>query len=187
MGRGSRGKAAGRTPEFPTQVPTRLSGRRGCWSRQGQQHARAVSGAPSWRQAESGRVLPAQRTRVSFVGTVLEWVLPLTLGGPTVSRAQRHKLVPGPQSTGLIPCGQAIERPVLSSVAMPSPLSPVSSTCSLIPASACSFHACWNEHAFPAPGLPSALEQRSQGDKSSGQNLRGNRAGGEVSPKLGKP
>lgn len=129
MGRGSRGKAAGRTPEFPTQVPTRLSGRRGCWSRQGQQHARADSGAPSWRQAESGRVLPAQRTRVSFVGTALEWVLPLTLGGSTVSRAQRHKLVPGPQSTGLIPCGQAIERPMLSSVAMPSPLSPVSSTC----------------------------------------------------------
>ncbi|XP_076767925.1 uncharacterized protein LOC143434134 [Arvicanthis niloticus] len=69
---------------------------------------------------------------------------------------------------------------MLSSVAMPSPLSPVSSTCSLIPASARSFHACWNEHAFPAPGLPSALEQRSQGDKSSGQNPRGNRAGGEL-------
>lgn len=72
MGRGSRGKAAGRTPEFPTQVPTWLSGRRGFWSRQGQQHARADSGAPSWRQAESGRVLPA-RVRPGFLLLGLLW------------------------------------------------------------------------------------------------------------------
>lgn len=174
MGCGSRGKAAGRTPEFPTQVPqvpTGLGGRRGCWSRRGQQHAN-LSQPSGDRQSPAGCYLPWSAL-VPFAGTALEWFLPLALGGSTVSRAQRFKLVPGPQSAGLIPCGQVLERPVLGAFTTPSSLSPVSSICSLIlcphAPGACSFH----EHAFPATRLPSALEQRSQGDRPSGQSQQG--------------
>lgn len=76
-------------------------------------------------------------------------------------------------SAGLIPCGQVMERSMLGSFTMSSSLSPVSSICSLILCPHAHGARLFHEHVFPAPRLPSALEQRSQGDKPSGQSQQG--------------